>query len=178
VNRRLARYKTGASMEKRRVKTVSYKFLPKLALAGAAFAVLFSGLPARAALGGDTASIEADQAQMQGTRKTTAMGSYTIHEIEAANGTVVREYQSQGGTVFAVAWHGPFAPDVRQILGGYFDQYTKALKVQSNTPRVRRPIMVNEPGLAIELSGHPRWFVGKVYVPEQLPVGLQAEDIR
>ncbi len=165
-------------MENRRVKTISYRLLAQLALAGAAFAVLFSGLPARAALGGDMASILTDQAQMQGRRKTTAMGSYTIHEIEAANGAVVREYQSEGSTVFAVAWSGPLAPDVRQILGSYFDQYTKALKAQSGTPRVRRPIMVYEPGLAIELSGHPRWFVGKVYVPEQLPVGLRAEDIR
>jgi Protein of unknown function (DUF2844) len=160
------------------VKTVSYKFLAKLGLAGAAFAVLFSDLPARAALGGGMASIVADQTQMQGSRKTTAMGSYTIFEIQAANGAVVREYQSEGGAVFAVAWHGPLAPDVRQILGSYFDQYTKALKAQSSTRRLRHPILINEPGLAIELSGHPRWFVGKVYVPEQLPVGLRAEDIR
>jgi Protein of unknown function (DUF2844) len=159
-------------------KAVMSLCVKKAALVAIAIGVLCCARPAHATLGGNEASILADQAQMQGTRKMSPMGTYTIHEIQAANGAVVREYQAQGGTVFAVAWSGPLTPDVRQILGNYFDAYTKALKAQSGTPRVRRPIMINEPGLAIEMSGHPRWFEGKVYVPEQLPVGLRAEDIR
>jgi hypothetical protein len=164
-------------MRSRRAQAVVARFLTTAALGMLGF-VFCCASPAWAALGGDTASILADQAQMQGIRKTTAMGTYTIHEIQAANGAVVREYQASSGTVFAVAWSGPLAPDVRQILGNYFDEYTKALKAQNVTPRVRRPIMINEPGLAIEMSGHPRWFESKVYVPEQLPAGLRAEDIR
>jgi hypothetical protein len=162
----------------RRANVILLACRKKVVLAAVAIGVICCAREAHATLGGDEASILADQTQMQGTRKTTEMGSYTIHEIQAANGSSVREYQSADGNVFAVAWHGPIQPNVRQILGSYFDQYTKALKAQSGTPRVRRPIMINEPGLAIEMSGHPRWFEGKVYVPEQLPVGLRAEDIR
>jgi Protein of unknown function (DUF2844) len=166
-------------MPKRRTDAVAYKLLNKTLLTGVfAFAVFTCTPAAKAALGGDSASILADQAQMQGSQQTTSMDSYTIHEIQGANGTVVREYQSSQGNVFAVAWHGPLMPAVRQLLGSYFDQYTQALKAQNSTPRVRRPILINEPGLAVELGGHPRWFVGKVYIPEKLPLGLRAEDIR
>jgi hypothetical protein len=165
-------------MRERRMEVVWVRFLASTGLAAVVVAMCCLALPAWAALGGDTTTILADQAQMQGTRKTTAMGTYTIHEIQAADGAVVREYQAQGGTVFAVAWSGPLTPDVRQVLGNYFDEYTKALKAQSTTPRGRRPIMISEPGLAIEMGGHPRWFVGKVYIPEQLPEGLRAEEIR
>jgi hypothetical protein len=165
-------------MRRGRVRAVLTRMLTSTGLVIGVIAAFGWVTPAWGALGGDMNSILVDQAQMQGTRKATAMGTYTIHEIQAANGAVVREYQAQGGTVFAVAWSGSLAPDVRQILGNYFDEYTKALKAQSGTPRVRRPITINDAGLAIEMSGHPRWFVGKVYIPEHVPAGLRAEDIR
>jgi hypothetical protein len=165
-------------MRRGRVRAVLTRMLTSTGLVIGVIAAFGWVTPAWGALGGDINSILADQAQMQGTRKATAMGTYTIHEIQGANGAAVHEYQTQGGTVFAVAWSGPLTPDVRQILGNYFDEYTKALKAQSGTPRGRRPIMINEPGLAIEIGGHPRWFVGKVYIPEQLPAGLRSEEIR
>ena len=73
--------------------------------------------PAFAALGEPASSVQADQAHMQGTLRTTQAQAYTIHEIRAATGTNVREYVSSSGRVFAVAWQGPWPPDMRQILG-------------------------------------------------------------
>lgn len=45
----------------------------------------------------------ADQIHMQGARTMRAAESYTVHEIQATNGTKVREYISRDGKVFAVA---------------------------------------------------------------------------
>jgi hypothetical protein len=140
--------------------------------------ILAYSLPARAALGGDKISVLADQGQMQGTRKQMTVNSCTVQEIRADNGTVVREYQGADGNVFAVAWHGRFMPDMRQILGGYYDQYAQARQSQNGIRGGRHPIMINQPGLVVQIGGHPGWFIGKAYIPEKLPEGLKTGDIQ
>jgi hypothetical protein len=151
--------------------------LPSLFLSGALLSLVIA-LPAGASLGGDTASIEADQVHMQGTRKMTALQNYTVHEIQGAAGTVVREYVSSSGKVFAVTWHGPWPPDLHQLLGSYSDQYLQAVKARSGTRMGRGPLIVEQPGLVVHSGGHPRDFGGAAYVPENLPQGVRAEDIR
>lgn len=134
--------------------------------------------PAWASLGGDTASIQADQVHMQGSRRTTAAGSYTVHEIQGASGTIVREYVSADGKVFAVGWQGPWMPDMRQLLGSYFDQYARANQAQTGARMRRGPVLINEPGLVVQIGGHMRAFAGRAYVPEMLPSGVRAENIQ
>jgi hypothetical protein len=143
------------------------------------FAFTFAaGVPARASLGGDSASIEADQVHLQGTRITTPAESYTVHEIRAATGTVVREYVSSEGRVFAIAWHGRWLPDLRQLLGSYFEQYRAAVQSRSGTRMVRKPVTIDQPGLVVQIGGHIRAFAGSAYVPGMLPSGVRAEDIQ
>jgi len=145
----------------------------------AALVIPCLALPAHAALGGDAASIQADQIHMQGSRRTIAANSYTVHEIQADTGTVVREYVSADGKVFAVAWHGPWLPDMRQILGGYFEQYRAAVQSQSSSGRMaRRPVMIDQPGLVVQIGGHMRAFAGRAYIPDRLPSGVHVEDIQ
>lgn len=154
----------------------------RLVATGAALAILFTTMPAWASLGGDTSTVQADQIHLQGTRRMIAAQSYTVHEIQAANSTVVREYVSGDGMVFAVAWRGPWLPDMRQLLGSYFEQYQAAMQAQSGTGSgthiVRRPVMVNQPGLVVQIGGHIRAFGGRAYIPELLPSGVRVEDIQ
>jgi hypothetical protein len=159
---------------------------------GTGFAVLIfnltTALPAWASLGGDAASIEADQVHMQGTRTiqtqtnqartTSSASSYTVHEIQAGSGTVVREYLSPEGKVFAIGWQGRWMPDLRQLLGGYFEQYRAALQAQSGPRMVRRPVAIEQPGLVVQVGGHLRAFSGRAYVPGMLPSGVRAEEIQ
>jgi hypothetical protein len=144
----------------------------------AALAMLASSFPAWAALGGDISTIQADQLHMQGTRRMIAADSYTVHEIQGTSGTVVREYMSPQGMVFAVSWHGPWMPDLRQVLGSYYEQYSQAMQAQRSSRRRRGPIVIDEPGLSVQMSGHPRAFAGKAYVPDMLPSGVRPEDIQ
>jgi hypothetical protein len=153
-------------------------FLASRVLAAACAVVILAALPAGASLGGDSASIEADQLHMQGTRTTKAAESYTVHEIQGASGTVVREYVSPEGKVFAIAWNGPWMPDLRQLLGGYFEQYRAALQAQSGPRIVRRPVAIEQPGLVVQVGGHLRAFAGRAYVPGMLPSGVRAEEIQ
>jgi hypothetical protein len=144
----------------------------------AAVLLIVTASPAWASLGGDTASVEADRVHLQGTRTITTAASYTVHEIQGASGTVVREYLSPEGKVFAIGWNGPWMPDLRQLLGNYFEQYVQAAKAQNAARPGRRPLMIEQPGLVVEVSGHPRAFAGRSYVPEMLPPGVRAEEIR
>jgi hypothetical protein len=142
------------------------------------FALLLLPLPALASLGGDVTSVQADQAKMQGSLRTSSSNSYTIHEIQAATGVAVKEYVSPTGKVFAVTWQGPFHPDLRQLLGPYFDQFTQAEQAQRAQRHGHGPVSIQQAGLVVQISGHMRSFSGKAYVPQMLPVGIHAEDIR
>ena len=136
-------------------------------------------LPAFAALGEDVNSVQADQAHMQGSLRTTQAQAYTLHEIHAPTGVVVREYVSSAtGKIFAVAWQGPWPPDMRQILGNYFGQYQQAAQAQANSHAGRRPMIIEQSGLVVHSGGHMRSFAGLAYIPAMLPQGVSAEAIR
>jgi Protein of unknown function (DUF2844) len=135
-------------------------------------------LPAAAVLGGDVASIQADQVSMKGTLQTTSVSGYTLHEIKAPSGVTVREYVSSAGKVFAVGWQGPRGPDLQQVLGPYFQQYEQAVAQAHMNHFGRHPLVIQTPGLVVEMGGHMRAFFGKAYVPEMLPQGVHAQDLR
>ena len=154
----------------RRSKSALWAALP--------FAMLLAiALPARAGLGDDETSVQADQARMQGSLRSTQTQAYTVHEIRAATGTVVREYVSSG-KVFAVAWQGTWPPDMRHVLASHFDEYQQAVQTQASGLAGRRPLYIDLPGLVVQSSGHMRSFAGRAYVPELLPSGVSKEEIR
>jgi hypothetical protein len=139
---------------------------------------LFLSFPAFAGLGQDVSSVDADQAHMQGARQMTQTAAYTVHEIKAPTGVVVREYVSASGTVFGVAWQGPWPPDMRQILADYFETYRQATAAEVSSHAGRRPLVVEQPEVVIQSGGHMRSFAGRAYVPALLPKGVSAETIR
>jgi hypothetical protein len=136
-------------------------------------------IPATASLGDDVGSVQADKAHMRGVQRSTRTELYTIHEIKAPDGTVVREYVSSGGKIFAVAWHGPFLPDLRQLLGLYSERFSQASQSRNNNrPRVRGPLVIQEPGLVVHSGGHMRAYSGRAYIPDQVPQGVNIEEIK
>ncbi len=138
-------------------------------------------LPARASLGGNVSSVESDRAQMSAKVEVTQHNAYEIHEMQMPGGTVVDEYVSPEGKVFAVSWHGQFPPPMQQILGTYFQQYTAALQARSNQAQPRmyghRPLNIQEGGLVVQTGGHMRAHFGRAYVPDLLPQGVTADEI-
>jgi len=128
-----------------------------------------------AVLGSDAASVEADRAYMNGTLQTTQRGSFSVHEIQAASGTAIKEYVSPAGTVFAITWAGPSLPDLRELLGPYFNLYTEAVKAGRAG---RGPINIQQPGLVVQSGGQMRAFFGRAYVPSMIPQGVTADEIQ
>jgi hypothetical protein len=149
----------------------------KIILGGMWLVLLAISLPAHASLGGSADSIERDRAAMKGQALTRQSAAYSLHEIRDSHGTMVREYLSSDGTVFAVAWQGPFAPDLQQLLGPYFDTYMTGVKEEKAGSVGRRPLNLQMPGLVVQRSGHLRAEHGRAYIPEKVPLGVKVEDL-
>jgi hypothetical protein len=115
---------------------------------------------------------------MQGERRVIEEVEYTVHELQSPTGTTVREFAALDGKVFGIAWHGPFIPNLRQLLGSYFETFRQAAQDQ----RLRRPghgqLMVALHGLVVESGGHMRAFVGRAYLPNRVPVSAERAGIR
>lgn len=108
---------------------------------------------------------------------TGGAAAYTVKQTTLANGTVVREYVSQAGTVFGVAWNGPQPPDLATLLGNYFPQYVSG--VEANRARgVRGPGAIESSGLVVHSGGHMGAFSGEAWLPQALPAGVSTSDIQ
>ena len=95
---------------------------------------------------------------MQGALlRIVRVDTYTLHEVQSSSGTTIREYVSSNGTVFAVAWQGPWLPDLRDS-GPYFDQYQLAMQTAQGGRRARGMLTISQPDLVVQMSGHLRAF--------------------
>jgi hypothetical protein len=155
--------------------SMKIRMLYALAIAFVALAPCF---PACASLGGDLTSVHDDQMKLQGTVQTTNNDSYAIHEIQASSGVIVREYVSPSGSVFGVAWQGRAHPDLHQVLGAYYDQFIQAVQAQRAQRHGRGPLLIQQPGLVVQMGGHMGALRGSAYIPQGLPAGIRAEAIR
>ncbi len=143
----------------------------------ASSAALLWGGPCAAALGGDASSVAADQSALRGDLSSVETPRYRIREISTASGMRVREYADAGGVIFAVAWSGPALPDLRQLLGGYYGEYSAALL--DRKPRgIHRSVVVAARSVNVELAGHMRAYSGRAYLPAQIPAGVPIQEIR
>jgi Protein of unknown function (DUF2844) len=157
----------------------------QLATVVAIVMLLGFSVPAMASLGGNAVSIQADTAHMNANVTKSSSDTYEVHQLQSPTGTVVNEYLSSSGTVFAVTWHGPFMPDMQQILGSFFQQYSAALSSQassqaSSQPRQygRHPLDIRQPGLVIQTGGHMRAHWGRVYIPALTPEGVSPDQLQ
>lgn len=146
-------------------------------LRGIVFAcTLLIGSSAFAVLGQDVSSVQSDGARIRAAVSILPGRSYSIHQMRTPSGTSVKEFVSPAGQVFGVSWQGPSTPDLRQLLGEYFDQYMQA---DQTTPRVSRRVVHIETGdLVVESGGHMRFKEGRAYLRSKLPDGVNIDDVR
>jgi hypothetical protein len=137
-------------------------------------------IPAAASLGDTVASVRTDQVRLRGQLRVRSEPGYSVQEITEAMGTVVREFVSPAGVVFAVSWNGPVIPNLQQMLGSYFTQYRTAVKSE-RAARMRRVghhhVDVRTPALVVHAGGHMRHYFGIAYVPALLPPNLSVSDL-
>jgi len=127
-----------------------------------------------AALGDDASSINADEAHLNASVRVTASEHYSIHEMHTAKGTVIRQYVSPAGRVFAIAWQG-FSPDLERLLGDHFNEY---LVAASQTAHRGRGVHVENGDLVFDSGGHMRYVVGRAFLRSQIPSGVSTDELR
>lgn len=145
-----------------------------LSVMPAALAALCVTSTAHAGLGQAVDSVQRDQASLQGTLTVTPMQSYDLHQITTGN-TVVREYVSRAGTVFAVTWSGRSGPDLSMILGARYADYSKAATIHRGNHKV---FSLTTDDLVMHVTKLPRALVGEAHAPTLFPAGVTARDIR
>lgn len=133
-----------------------------------------------AALGGDVDSIVQDRIHTKamlrtGTAVTPASANYSVHELLTPAGTAVREFVSAGGKVFAVTWSGPAMPDLRQLLGPYFADFSSTTAPRTGGHMHRS---IERSDLVVRSTGRMRAFSGKAYVPSLIPTGVLINDLQ
>jgi hypothetical protein len=138
-------------------------------------ALTAAALPGWATLGGSTESVATDQIKLQARRAVREMRAYAVHEIRRDDGTLIREYVTPSGKVFAVSWSAPVLPDLSQLLGSYNIEFQGAVRAK----RIGRgAVVVHNPDLVVESGGHMRAFYGRAYLNSMLPNGVTSEIVK
>jgi hypothetical protein len=147
----------------------------KVVLAAASM-VLLGAAPIRAALGKPASSVADDQKRLGGEVHTRSTGpGMTVHEISAADGTVVREYVSPAGEVFGVSWRGATRPNLVDLLADHYRAFQEAPRPPGHR---RGPLVVRTDHLVVEMGGHMRDFHGRAYLPDRLPASVSSDAVR
>ncbi len=154
-------------------------FVLSTALARSGLAILGAtcfALPAFAHLGGDASSVETDRQMFNAQLRSTALPLYQQHEMRTESGVLLREYETPSGTVFAVTWHGPLPPDLRQLFGNYYQRFQAAAPTSAR-PGMHRQLAIATPDLVVQSIARMRAYQGMAYIPSLVPAGVSVTEL-
>jgi len=159
--------------------------LAKVTLAAllAGWFLLGATLPARAGLGGDADSADADAIATGGKispapaapAADAVASAYSVKSFVTGNGVTVREYVASSGAIFGVAWQGRRPPDLSVLLGTYYPEYVLASALQRHKD-LRRARIVGA-GSVVLMGGHMGHVVGRAYAPGLAPSGVDPKAV-
>jgi hypothetical protein len=142
--------------------------------AGLLFWALTQPTAVYAALGESGVSIARDRAALRSSLNTLSMQGYDVQELTTESGATVREYVASG-TVFALTWNGTQVPDLKLLLGAYFDRYVSAAQAHRTGHHV---LSIATPDLVMTVVKFQRKSYGRVYVPSLMPSGVTRQELR
>jgi len=122
----------------------------------------FSVMPAEAKLG--------EQFDSPSTPSPVAGQPAAIrHARVLASGTRIVEYADLHGTVFAVAWSGPYLPDLHGLLGRHFASFTQQQQQQRT---LHAAVVLRSSEVVVVSAGRMGAFEGRAWLPPRLPAGF------
>ena len=135
-----------------------------------------------AALGGTAVSASSELTE-QGTKalvlsantpQQLTVTGVTLHQTLTPTGTQIREYINADGIVFAIAWNGPTLPNLKQLLGNYFQQLSAPTTAHTGL----RNTSIRSSDVVIQSHGHMRAFQGRAFIPALMPSTVQENQIQ
>jgi hypothetical protein len=150
---------------------------PRLGRISASAAALFLAFlggskPAGATLGGDGASVVANEHNLSADARVEKTSSGEHHDLTLPSGIVIRELVSARGVVYAVAWRGPRMPNLRELLGPYFAQL-----LNHSSRGSRNHLILTGDDFEIRAQGHQHAFAGLAWVPSEVPSGVDLDRV-
>lgn len=132
-----------------------------------------------AGLGQDVDSIKVERKRMAARHQVQvkAAAQYSLHELQSADGSRVRQYVSANGMVFAVSWHTLYKPDLSTLLGTSYPRYAAAAQVAAQRGGVQRQFRHTDLDLVLQSSAHLHVFSGFAFRRSMLPRGLDPHQI-
>lgn len=98
--------------------------------------------------------------------------NYTIQVVELASGTVVHEFVSESGVVFALNWRGPVLPDFGMVLGTSVTVFNSEARLARVSGKRGGPLGIRAKGLVVLSAGHMRSFHGYAYLEPLVPANV------
>lgn len=149
----------------------------KTALALATLAPLAAYAALGAAPVARTHAVAASRSLLQSsaTSASTPSTPYTVREATDAYGVTIREYVLPTNVVFAVTWQGPVRPDMRELLGSYFPNFTNPGEGRAHGIG---PMVQHNSAFHIESAGHTGYFFGKAFLPRLVPANVRMENLQ
>lgn len=137
------------------------------------FGLVSSATSVSAALGNSRDMIGSTNVSAAGKVITYFSGkSYSVHSYTDRTGVNIKEFSRADGMIFAVSWYGPSLPDMRDLLGSYFNEYTQYLSAQKS----RKYVAANLVHLVFKSTGGARFFAGHAYAPFLIPGDFESKD--
>jgi hypothetical protein len=102
---------------------------------------------------------------------------YSVHETQLDNRTLVREYTTPTGQVFALTWEGPVLPNLQTLLGGYFPAFQQETAQAQREGRQRARVLMHTSTLVLQSSGRMGHFTGYAYAPDLVPAGVDIQTL-
>jgi hypothetical protein len=151
---------------------------PGFAILGLAFLFLLSSL-AKAELGGTVSSIDADQGKFALKKgELKQFSTFKMQEL-VSDKIKIRQFFSNNGTVFGVAWTGRVDTQLIPLLGTYAQDYQKAEIANPLKRKGRIPYRKVQGGsVTVETWDMLRRVQGKAYAPSLLPAHVTADKIK
>ena len=139
--------------------------------------LLLSSQVAFAALGGDENSIKNELDTMHAKRKITSHDRYALHEVNK-NGLRVHQFMGSDGKVFALVWQGKKHPDFSLVMGAHLAEFQRAFAQAKQNRHGRGPIMIDVGDFHLEMGGHAMAVHGRAWMTNQIPGGVDKNELR
>ena len=130
-------------------------------------------LLAHAGLGQSESSVAQDSSRLQARHARSLQAGYTLHELQMADGSRIRQYVGADQRVFAISWHAMHKPDLTQLLGDAYPRYASAAQAAARRGGIQRHFHHQSLDLVVHSSAHLHLFAGYAYRPSMFPAGYQ-----
>lgn len=136
---------------------------------------------ARATLGEDLASVQADALRLGAARRANANATpqFQVQVLTLPGGGHIRQFATPEGRVFAVAWNTPAKPRLDTLLGTHFAAYAEGgRQAQAQRAGVSHTARIAQGDLVVESTAHLNAHVGRAWLKSLWPAGLGIDALR